>query len=230
MLLWIASYPRSGNRFFRWVARHRYGFPERAKLAAPPETAPDYPLLSTLENVIDTPQTVMVKTHEFPDDDTYPAVYVLRDGRDAMVSYTHFVLTIVNPPASGKVTPELFRSTMWKLLNEKRSPYGSWAENVLAWNKRPGVVTIRYEDLVLDPGRVVDRTLAAVGCHAKRISDSVPTFESMKKEDAKLVRRGQPGSWRDEFPPELLPLFWQRNGRVMYQFGYTEGEARRAAA
>jgi len=56
-------------------------------------------------------------------------------------------------------------------------------------------------------------------------------FDSMKKEDAKLVRRGKPGSWKDEFPADLLPLFWQRNGSAMHQFGYAEdsGSEKRAA-
>jgi hypothetical protein len=222
MLFWIASYPRSGNRFFRWVARHRYGLPERAKLAGPPATDPNYPLLRSLETVIASPRPVMVKTHEFPDADNFPAIYVLRDGRDAMVSYTHFVLTVEKPTPPEEVTPELFHDTMRDLLLEDRSPYGSWSENVLAWTSRPNTVVVRYEDLVRDSGRVVDRALSVAGCPATRISAGVPTFDTMKQEDAKLVRRGQPGSWRDEFPPDLLPLFWERNGAAMWRLGYTD--------
>ena len=45
----------------------------------------------------------------------------------------------------------------------------------------------------------------------------------------KLVRRGQCGSWQDEFPDDLLPLFWERHGAVMHQFGYGELPARQAA-
>ena len=83
---------------------------------------------------------------------------------------------------------------MHDLLLEDKSPFGTWAENVLAWEKRPSTVMVRYEDMVRDPGGVVDRALAAVGCRVSRINDGVPTFDSMKKEDARLVRRGQPGS------------------------------------
>jgi hypothetical protein len=229
MVIWIASYPRSGNRFFRWVARHRYALPERTKYAAPPETDPTYHRVRTMEAVIASAEPVMVKTHERPDADSFPAVYVLRDGRDAMVSYTHFALNVTKQIPKEAVTPELFRTTMHDLLLEDKSPYGTWAENVLAWEKRPSTVMVRYEDMVRDPGGVVDRALAAVGCRVPRINDGVPTFEGMKKEDARLVRRGQPGSWKDEFPPELLPLFWKRNGPVMRRFGYTDGEMKAAA-
>ena len=229
MLIWIASYPRSGNRFFRWVARHRYGFPERTKYATPPETDPTYPRVRTMEQVIASDEPVMLKTHERPDADTFPAVYVLRDGRDAMVSYTHFALTVTKQTPAEAITPELFRTTMHDLLAEEQSPYGSWGENVTAWAARPATVVVRYEDMVRDPGGEVDRALATIGCRAPRVSDGVPTFDGMKKEDARLVRRGQPGSWKDEFPPELLPLFWKRNGAVMRRFGYTDGEMKAAA-
>src|SRR5262249_27670995 len=224
MLIWIASYPRSGNRFFRTVARVRYGLPERAKLAAPPETDPNYHILHSLAAVLATPQPVMVKTHELPDDDRHPAVYVLRDGRDAMVSYTHFALKVHDKLDPVAITPEQFRSRMRELLLEERSAYGSWGENVLAWSVRPATVLVRYEDMVRDPAGEVDRALAAIGCPAPRISAEVPTFGGMKQENAKLVRRGVPGSWKDEFPTELLPLFWQRNGDVMRNFGYTDGQ------
>ena len=229
MVIWIASYPRSGNRFFRWVARHRYGLPERTKYAAPPETDPTYPRVRTMEQVIASAEPVMLKTHERPDADDFPAVYVLRDGRDAMVSYTHFALTITRKLPPEAVTPDLFRTTLRDLLLEDKSPYGSWGENVLAWEKRAATVVVRYEDMVRDPGGEVDRALARAGCRAARVNDGVPSFESMKKEDGKLVRRGQPGSWKDEFPPELLPLFWKRNGEAMRRFGYSDGESRAAA-
>jgi len=124
MLIWIASYPRSGNRFFRWVARFRYGMPERAKLAGPPESDPNFALLRSLENVIASPEPVMVKTHEFPDADAFPAVYVLRDGRDAMVSYTHFALTVVKQVSPDAITPTLFHTTMRSLKSVRLTVRG----------------------------------------------------------------------------------------------------------
>lgn len=228
MLIWVASYPRSGNRFFRSVARCRYGLPERAKLTAPPETDPDYAILHSLDAVIASSRPVMVKTHEMPEPDHFPAVYLLRDGRDAMVSYTHFALRVHDKLEPEAITPERFRLRLRDLLLEQRSTYGSWGQNVLAWTARPGTVMVRYEDLVRDPGGEVDRALAAIGCPAPRISDAVPSFEAMKQENPKLVRRGVPGSWKDEFPADLLPLFWEKNGDVMRRFGYTDGEARAA--
>jgi hypothetical protein len=35
-------------------------------------------------------ETLLVKTHDLPDDDS-PALYLVRDGRDALVSYAHYI-------------------------------------------------------------------------------------------------------------------------------------------
>jgi hypothetical protein len=185
--------------------------------------------MQNLEQCAAIPEPVLVKTHELPGSDTFAAIYLLRDGRDSLVSYTHFALTIENPVPPEKRTPQLFRSTLHNLLVEERSAYGTWSENVLSWTRRAGVVVVRYEDLVRDPGGVADRALAAANIPCSRVSDAVPTFERMKKERPQHVRRGQTGSWRDEFPPDLLPLFWKRNGEVMRRFGYTDGELRATA-
>lgn len=228
MLYWLASYPRSGNSFFRRIVEQCYGLVTWDKYIVPSETDPNYPLLRSLETIITSPQPVLVKTHEPPGDDNFPAVYLLRDGRDALVSYTHFVLTLDKPP-KGEITPVLFHNTLRDLLLEERSPFRSWAENVLAWTSRPGVVVVRYEELVQNPGPVVERALRAIGCPTKRIKDEIPTFEQLKKKNPLIFRRGLPGCWRDEFPPDLLPLFWERNGYAMERFGYSREETRRVA-
>jgi hypothetical protein len=228
MLIWLASYPRSGNRFFRAVAHARYGLPDRTKAAPPPATDPNYRFLRTLEVLAAAPEPALVKTHDLPDADRNPAVYLLRDGRDSMVSYAHFALEVIDGLDAAAVTPKMFEAKLRELLLQQGSAYGTWGENARAWAARPGTVVVRYEDMLRDPGGEVDRALAAVGCPAPRVSDRVPTFEAMRKQSAKHVRRGVAGSWKDEFPPGLLPLFWQRNGDAMRQFGYTDGEVRAA--
>ncbi len=222
MLIWLASYPRSGNRFFRAVATTRFHMPQRTKHLDPPETDPHYELVRSLDVLAASPRPALVKTHEFPDADTHPAIYLLRDGRDAMVSYAHFALVIDEKRDPAEVTPAMFHDKLRNMLLAKDATYGSWAENVTAWAKRPGTVLVRYEDLVRDPGVTVDAALAAAGCPTPRVCDEVPTFEQMKKVNTKIVRRGVVGSWKDEFPSDLIPLFWERNGEVMRAMGYND--------
>lgn len=222
MLIWLASYPRSGNRFFRTICQHCYNLAARDRDLPPRLEDPHYELVRTLDTVIASPRPALVKTHDLPGADAHPSIYLLRDGRDALVSYAHFALVIGGKLAPEAVTPEAFHVSLRNLLLEERSPFGSWADNVRAWTARPNTAVVRYEHLVRDPGGEVERALAAVGCRLQRVSDDLPTFESMKKVNGKLVRRGVVGSWKDEFPADLLPLFWKRNGDVMRACGYAD--------
>src|SRR4029453_245635 len=90
MRVWLASFPRSGNIFARLVLKEVYGiasdtvYPNEAggKLARfLAETAGDQP----------SDRPWFTKTHEIAAaDESSPGVYLVRDGRDAYVSYAHF--------------------------------------------------------------------------------------------------------------------------------------------
>ena len=49
-----------------------------------------------------------------------------------------------------------------------------------------------------------------------------PSLEQMRErsKQPKFVRSGKTGSWRSEFPPELLEEFWARHGEEMDALGY----------
>jgi hypothetical protein len=51
---------------------------------------------------------------------------------------------------------------------------------------------------------------------------NAPRFEELRARSAKpgLLRRGVAGSWRDEFPPQMLDEFWRRHGDQMRELGY----------
>jgi hypothetical protein len=223
MIVWLASYPRSGNRFFRTQCSQRYGLLARDKTLPVPESAPGVEEMRTLEVAAQSKQVVIVKTHELPTPDRFPTVYLLRDGRDSLVSYAHFALTIERKMRPEEITPQLFHDTLRNLILETRSPYGTWSTNVKAWLSRPGVVLIRYEDMVKNASGEIDRAIASLGLNCPLVTTTLPTFQEMKAVDQRLVRRGVVGSWKDEFPQDLLPLFWEHNGDVMRQCGYADG-------
>src|SRR5262245_5929563 len=100
MITWLASYPRSGNSFFRIVLKHLYAIPTyeayNLDLANPifaglAEIVGHKPNPATLEEMAQSGQHYIVKTHELPRDD-YPAIYLVRDGRDAIVSHANYAL------------------------------------------------------------------------------------------------------------------------------------------
>jgi hypothetical protein len=102
MIIWIASYPRSGNNFTRNTLERVFGIKTHAIYDEPRQPKIDVATARASD------ETFLVKTHDLPIDDS-PALYLVRDGRDALVSYAR--LTYVeytfdkNPIANLLVYP-----------------------------------------------------------------------------------------------------------------------------
>jgi len=219
MIAWIASYPRSGNTFFRAILHGLYGL-ESIVMQQVPEPAGPW-----LDAAAAAPEWRYLKTHNLPRDDRHPAIYLLRDGRDALVSYAWFMLEVRHHKARADITAHEFHAMLKELIESDDPGYGDWSANVSAWTARPNTFVIRYEDLVERPRDLAVQAIAFLGVNLPLLADAtVPTFESMNQKNPKTVRRGKVGSWRDEFPKDLLPLFWQRHGRTMQAVGYGVGE------
>ncbi len=108
MIVWLASYPRSGNGFVRAtmhsccnvqsVDRYKIGKPFKNLNALFLEW------LESFETLVVRPETFVVKTHDLPEHDRFPTIYLVRDGRDCMVSYAWFHLTCDQGLDSAQVT------------------------------------------------------------------------------------------------------------------------------
>src|SRR5689334_7028983 len=131
MIMWLASYPRSGNTLVRIALKRFFALPttslytgEDFLSAALGGPAPDM----TLEQIARSVQPWIVKTHEMPGDDCYPAMYLVRDGRDALISYAHYVLhTDHGIPIGGD------REAFLKVLRDlivSTGHFGGWSRNV----------------------------------------------------------------------------------------------------
>jgi hypothetical protein len=229
MRVWLASYPRSGNTFFRIILSDRYGVPSVTAREMPESWEKLWRADAKRRPSTDPNAPEFVKTHELPGADGDPAIYIVRDGRDALVSYAHFTLAFNREPAAGPVTPELFRQTLRNLVLESRSAFGSWSLNVDAWTARPNTAVVRYEDLLADPIGVADGALAALGLRLRPVSDAITPFDELRQVDPKFFRRGAQGAHRDEFPADLLDLFWTHNEATMTRLGYPRERGRHAA-
>ncbi len=90
-MIWLASFPRSGNTFFRIVLHEVYSIPSSSYHLEPDKPLdPDYYTYP------------VVKTHLLPDqlkprDPNIPSIYLVRDGRDALVSIAHQRSDLVAP-------------------------------------------------------------------------------------------------------------------------------------
>jgi Sulfotransferase domain len=226
MIIWLASYPRSGNTFFRMLLYHVcdlktysiYNDPLLDRIEAS-DIVGHALLPKPLLELNRSPEICFVKTHDLPVDDN-PAVYLVRDGRDALVSYAHLLLTYSSVARFDRLKARL-KLEVWQpflrdlIRNDRRlgrATFGGWSGNVLAWLKRgerAKTAVVRYDDLVLQPEQCFRAALDQLSVRLPGGGTSKPpSFEELHQRWPQFFRKGKSGAWRDEMSPALEKLFW----------------------
>ena len=228
MIIWLASYPRSGNTFFRVLLNHHYGihtysiYDDRllTRRRADWEIVGHLARPVPIPDMIESKQTFLVKTHDLPQDNL-PAIYLVRDGRDALVSYAHYVLTF----EQQENTQATFHHTLHDLIVYNNS-FGGWGPNVLAWAQRDAPAAIvRFEDLVdsSKPFTILQNALENLGYvnYLPVVTEEPPSFQELHKQMPNFFRKGKIGGWREEMSTDLHALFWEKHGEAMELMGYS---------
>lgn len=215
--IFLVAYPKSGSTWMQnLVAGLMYGIETRfltdklTQMIVPNVHGSKY--FKRLGDV------TCFKSHCLPRPDYRRVVYLLRDGRDAMVSYYH----MINACSCESTSMEKV------ILDQRDSLFPcQWHEHVKAWMENPfdaDLLLIKYEDLLQDPLRELRRF-----CDFSNIerSDEIllrsiegNRFEVMQEKEAefgwdnqdwnperRFIRRGEMGSFRDEMPLDLIEEF-----------------------
>jgi hypothetical protein len=164
-IVWIASYPKSGNTWVRFMACNLlYGRQDSA--AAVNVLAPD--IHERAREIIEGAHTGLVKTHFACSPDmplverTAAAIYVVRRPEDVIVSNFYYAQRSTGA-VSGADSRIAFDQYFDAFLANRGDPrwsrlgMGSWEDNVRSWLEAPHpfpVAAIRFEDLASDPQRV----------------------------------------------------------------------------
>ena len=171
------------------------------------------------------------KTHHLPRPEYRKVVYLLRDGRDVMVSYYHHNTNLARHSIDF----------MRMVRNGEGLSPSKWHEHVDSWKENPyraEILTIKYEDLMRDAAHEMARFCKFVGIdrNASFIEQmtSLTSFGPMQAKEAKLKeyvfgewpkdklfrRRGQVGSYLDEMPADVLCAFISDAGETLKECGY----------
>lgn len=169
------------------------------------------------------------KSHLLPQPSYKKVVYIVRDGRDSLVSYYH-----MNQADKKEVTME-------EMVKEGKGIYPSkWHEHVKAWKENPynaEIMWIRYEDLHLQPLVEMKRFCEFAGIERDEdlLKRSIQgnSFKKMQKKEEKygwdnqqwnaeekFIRRGKMGSFRDEMPADLIRYFENEASEQLVELGY----------
>ncbi len=232
MIVWLASYPRSGATFLRIVVHRLYGLPTYSLHDGDPVAqrigtalVGSRPRPHDRRALRASREVFFTATHERRADDTCPAIYLVRDGRDAVVSQARLYASQYR--ASARERRAVFEAA---LLDEILTPdhertSGSWGANVLSWLRpaRAPFAVLRYEELIREPRACVTRAVASLAPQLETLPDAqIPAFAELHRIDPEFFRRGIARSHRDELPAALHDLYWSQraNAEAMRRLRY----------
>ncbi len=190
-IIWISSYPKSGNtwvRFFLYAWMH--GTPSSSRAIG--AVIPDIHKSPSLEGF--SGNRLLCKTH-FAMGDQHPArhmtrgfIYVLRHPRDVMLSNLNFA----RMNTSGPLTHHMERAWIVDYLAHQGLPawierrMGTWPQHVESWIGAPAWphLILRYEDMLRNPEGEFLRVLEYLGetPDRDRLENAIrqSSFESMQ--------------------------------------------------
>ena len=242
----LVSFPKSGNTWMRFLLANLFKKDRDTKIDF--QNINDYMPTSPNESLAEistlfieeTP--VFIKEHynyyDMPYDNFEKAIYIYRDGFDALYSYWHFM----DAQAPG-LYPNIktFSRCYWKYC-------GHWGEHIYSWildaktQKKHNVLGISYERLTNEPINVlsevvdfleleVSRDRIEEAVHAsdkknmKKLSGSAEFMKS-KKKDFHFVRSAKKGDSESNLPSFSKHTFMlnQLNYDLMLTYNYIEKE------
>ncbi len=225
--IFIVGYPKSGNTWFQdLITAVVYGV---HPVFAPPVLAqtlvpdvhkqPYYRRFST---------PMFFKSHFRPRPEYRRVVYLVRDGRDVLVSLYHY---------ENAMSRSL---DLTDLVRKGHPSYGKWQAHVDTWLANPHgaeMLVVKYEDLKQNAVQELERFCSFAGI--KRDSAFLEmmvreaAFENMQQREIQsgsgmrafprnklFRRRGIVGSHKDEMPAALVDEFMAAAGETLKRCGY----------
>jgi hypothetical protein len=230
--LFIIGFPKSGHTWMQnLVAQALFGSDSEPDLPKPiSQLVPDIHYVKFFERI---QSPMFFKAHALPQPEFKRVIYLLRDGRDVMVSYWHFL------QATQKRELD-FLTTVTKA--EGFFPPCKWHEHVQQWLANPfdaQLLTVRYDELKRNGVAELRRIFAFAGIERTnaQLEHAVAqsSFDNMQQREKKFgrsnpnwpkdklfVRRGETGSYRDEMPEAVQEAFLKDAAPMMRRLGYLD--------
>jgi len=236
--VFIVSFPKSGNTWVRFLIGN-YLTEGKIAFTNAHLLIPDVHFNPTAIEAIQT-HPRFIKSHSTFSAEYPKVIYVVRDGREACVSYYYFLIK------SGVIQREMTFSQFLRMeFIPGNLPYGDWGKHVAGWldgANAQNILIVKYEDLIANSELELEAIIRFSGLilNASKVREAAQksTFDEMKKNEeidpdyAKkmgvhfkdtsygFMRSGKTNSWKNEFSSEDEELFWQKFGPTMERMGY----------
>jgi len=238
--IYLVSYPKSGNTWMRYLLAYSI-WPDVSEidLVQMADFIPSCGIQHDVEKMLDANSPCnqlkhrIIKQHfnystEAAKRYAKRVIYIVRDGRDAIVSYWYYC----NQRDGTNISFSKF------IEASSKHGYGSWNKHVLGWLHAPikEKIIIRYEDMLHDTEACLRRTLefAEISVCDEAIENAVrhASFNSLKRieqykgfnleelKSIEFIRKGKSGSWQDTFGPGDIKRFNEYHGGPIPELGY----------
>lgn len=222
MIIWIASYPRSGNTFFRVILNNIFGlntysiYNDNADIGSDEKTSDivGHKLLPEdfdIEKARLSEQLYLIKTHDYPSNDQDKVIYLVRDGRESTLSYKTYIQNYSNTQKT--LIDVIFGNVL----------FGGWGDHLANWDpkKRNNTLLIKFEELVDAPKEHIKKISDFISIIPKQ-EEGIPTFDQLKRINPKFFNQGKKDSWKDKYTTAEHSSFWLKNYKQMIEYGYVE--------
>jgi hypothetical protein len=161
------------------------------------------------------------------------AFFVYRDPRDVIVSQIFYAMDMHAghgmrayyqklPDMEARVDAAI-RGV--QSADASLSPIRTKYEKYLGWLEQKAVLSLRFEDLILDRQTAIARMLDHL--QARGFAPQPPRPEAVAALEASIAprasgtfRKGQPGEWRQHFSPTNIAAFKDATGDLLQRLGY----------
>lgn len=161
----------------------------------------------------------------------FKGLYLVRDGRDSLVSYYFYN---VKHKKYTESWDEFFKR-YFEL--QKASGYrekvlmkhmGFWAENVASYRNADNAMIIKYEDLLQNPMKITKSAFEFLEIPFQEYESNLQYLFNKasddllqkKQRDEQERKRGSTGAWQDFFSSKQNELFITRSGEILSELGY----------
>ncbi len=236
-IVWLASYPRSGNTMLRTIFKHNFGihtyslYNDKADIGKDPALREfvghvDGDWQCVFDGVTQWPRhperlfeaaaddLTLVKTHSQYCDfyKGQKAILVVRDPRAAVASSAHYGKNFAAPDREMR---DILSENI--CIGDPNS--GKWSDHIKGWMEHSkDLLVLKYEDLVEDLPTALDQIGAFLG--REPLTKDRLDFSEYKKVSGKFFRKGSRTGWSDTLTKLDQHLIWMSYSNTANAFGY----------
>ncbi|WP_298262430.1 sulfotransferase domain-containing protein [uncultured Lutibacter sp.] len=215
--VFVVGFPKSGNTLMQHIITHLvYGINKEGSRSMVNFIVPD---IYTNTHYFRFNDVCFFKSHNLPEKRYKKVIYIMRDGREALLSYYHMMKNM------GKEV------SLEDLYMGKVDIFGgTWQKHILSWEKNPfnaDILWIKFEDLKNNKLKELKRIcnflnitrtdielnevvkLTSIG-HMKEL-EKREDWTSMKKgkflDGMNFIRKGNLDTFKKEVPDDLINIF-----------------------